>query len=273
MHTKSERLTKWLFLKNETWKNKALFIALFLQIITVRSIAENPCNVMTPRSESDTWGIGVYNIPDNFELNVYSEKTGEIYGRIIRNSHEGTIIKKEGGGIYYLRNSELDYLYHTTMPLLKVDKCFNPEFVRVLWKSGIDEELYVSKIELTENKSEFSTYQALLHDHNRKMESEYSYMDSNIGVNLIKNCLNLRTLPSKSGHKILCIPSNDWESEYVVQLDILEFKDAWARIHYTELHPTEDHECYTTEKNEKVGWVKAFSDDGFPNIWFSATSY
>ena len=120
---------------------------------------------------------------------------------------------------------------------------------------------------------EFMTYRQFILKHIEGLKKDPYYTNAKAGVNLIKNCLNLRTTPEVGDNKIMCMPSNDFGHAYEVELKMMKLEGDWAEVEYNELHPTENHDCNTTVKNVKTGWVKAISDNGFPNIWFSSTSY
>ena len=120
---------------------------------------------------------------------------------------------------------------------------------------------------------EFMTCRQFIVKHIEGLEKDPYYTNAKVGVNLIKNCLNLRTNPEINNNKVICIPSNDFGNAYEVELKILQLEGDWARVKFMELHPTPNHDCNATIKNEIIGWVKAIADNGFPNIWFSSTSY
>jgi hypothetical protein len=181
--------------------------------------------------------------------------------------------KTNKGRTYDLKFNDVDYLYHIQFPLLKVDKCFNPDYVKILWTTHPDDELYISIKEIESLGFNFDTYKSILEKHVAKLNKNQSSINAKTGVNLIKNCLNLRSGPSIDANKIMCIPSNDFGNKYEIELDILELKNKWAKVKVKELHPTPNHDCNTTVKNINEGWVKAIAENGYPNIWFSVTSY
>ena len=256
---------------------KNIFLILLVHIFSANILlSENPCNVMFPNSSPETWGIGAYTLFNDLEINVYSETTGELFGKLVRNISQGLpglSFKEIEGGIHYLNYNDVDYLYHVSKPIIKVDECFNPDYVKILWISKPGDELYVNKKEMESIGSEFITYHQFLIKHIEGLKIDPYYTNAKAGVNLIKNCLNLRTSPKITENKIICIPSNDFGNVYEVELKIIQIIDNWAKVKFSELHPTLNHDCNTTVKNEKTGWVKAISDNGFPNIWFSSTSY
>ena len=232
---------------------------------------------MYPRS-TDSWGIGACVTPTYFTLPLYDEATGAKYGNLTKTSKYGLRINKANREYEQVHSADIEYLSHSNFPILKVDKCFNPDFLRVLWKSSTA-ELYVSKEDLNKLQFKYHTYRKYLEDYSvgkKGYEIRQNGLQS-IGVNLTKNCLNLREHPSVDAAHIICMLSNDWEQNFVVRLKVLEIKGNWAMLEYVEVHPSKDYpndgDCYSINKNEKKGWAKALADDGYPNIWFAVTSY
>lgn len=59
---------------------------------------------------------------------------------------------------------------------------------------------------------------------------------------------------------------------------IKEVKGDWTKIEYFEMHVNKeieesDDDCNYVERNNKLGWIKAIANNGFPNIWFSVSGY
>ncbi len=95
-----------------------------------------------------------------------------------------------------------------------------------------------------------------------------------MGVNLTKTCLNLRTGPSVESTKIACIPRDLILEEADVRIKILDHSNDWAYILIEAFFNLEgDYDCPSKLEKGMKGWVKAIADNGFPNIWYSVTSY
>jgi hypothetical protein len=55
-------------------------------------------------------------------------------------------------------------------------------------------------------------------------------------------------------------------------MKIIESKGNWVKIQ-AEAFKWGGGECDFTKDKNWVGWIKAFDDNGKPNIWYSITSY
>ena len=97
---------------------------------------------------------------------------------------------------------------------------------------------------------------------------------ASLGVNLPKNCLNLRKGPSTSEPIIRCIFPNKVKGQEFSHFSILATKGSWAKVEVASYVLTDaaQSECDYSEHRKDIGWIKAIDDDGFPNIWFSVTN-
>lgn len=251
------------------------FISVVISILffVQMTFAENPCNVMIPNGDESGWGIGGYFMPEKYNIQVYSESTAEVYGTLSASSSflRLTLVT---GEYYNLNIRDLAFVGNQQNELLKVRECFNPDFVRILWNSS-KQELYISKEEASKEGATFITYLDALIDFALKPEKPKQYK---IGVNLKRNCINIRTQPNSESKKLLCALGNDWDKPYETILELKEINKNWVKVIYYELHPskdypTNDEDCFSIKKNQKSGWLKAVDDNGFPNIWFAVTGY
>ncbi len=232
---------------------EVLFFSMWL-IGFVRPSIENPCGVMIPRGGDEDWGIGAYLIPDEFEINIYRDTLGKHFGKF-ETYHSGLRLKDCNGKHINFNSTDLEWIAHYSNEMIKVKESSNPRFVKVLWKT-IQGGLYLNKEELEVSGAIFQTYKDLLF----KCEGSVINKDfcgwANIGVNLEKNCLNLRADPSINSTKILCVLGNDWEKPYLTHLKIMENNGNWAKVEYTEQHPPlikseSDEDCTFIEKTRK----------------------
>lgn len=249
-------------------------IGIILIIVAYSVFAENPCGVMTPRGGDEDWGFGCYLMPDEFRINVYDDMDGSKFGELYsENSHIYLIdVNNKKINIEY---EDVEYIGSYRNELVKVKKCFNHLYVNVLWKTS-DKNLYISKENLEVEKAKFKKYKDILFD--KKLKEKYVNYDLNIGININKSCLNLRENPNTNSSIILCMKGNDWDNNFGTGVRIQEVKGNWAKIEYFEMHSNndtieDDDDCSYIEKNNKVGWVKAIADNGFPNIWFAVSGY
>ena len=258
-------------------KVKFLLTALLVLLIGLGrspAFAENPCNVMIPHEGDGQWGMGAYLMPDNYSIDVYDDRTGEFFGKLTAQRSFLKLIDKTGK-LHNVNHYDLAYIGNYQNELLKTKKCFNPDFVRILWKTS-DRELYISKEDATREGAQFLTYLEAIH----KFTSDTTdpAIIYKLGVNLAKSCLNLRADPSISGRKILCAMGNDWHKKYETLIKLVRIKGDWAHVVYSELHPakdypTNDEDCYSVVKNKQTGWLKLVDEKGFPNVWFAVSSY
>jgi hypothetical protein len=249
--------------------NKIL-TGLICMFLANTALSDNPCNVMKPRGGDGDWGIGCYLIPDEFRIKVYDDDDGSIFGELFtKNSHIYLLDKNKN--VINIEYEDIEYIGSYRNELVKIKECFNPDFVRVLWKTS-KRILFLNKRDLETAGARFKKYKDILFD--KSIKEKYTNYDLNIGVNVKKSCLNLRKDPTINAMILICIKGNDWEKGFGSGIRIKEVKGNWAKIEYFEMHSKNDAEesdddCSYNEKNNKIGWIKAIGDDGFPNIWFS----
>ncbi len=256
-----------------------MFKLLFFYFICIFNLslgAENFCNTMLPRGGGEDWGSGAIISSRPFRVIVYSESNGMPFGEL----------SKADNGDFSFRNfetmknaidvsKEIDYIGHVQNEILKVKECYNQDFIQLFWKNSKN-ELYISKKDLEKLGPKYLTYKKILVE--QGLNPNNKELNFNIGVNLSKNCLNLRISPRLSSLKILCIQSNAVKKKFTTVIRIIKLQGEWANVEYFELYPaknfpTNDEDCYSVKKNSTIGWVKAIADNGFPNIWFSAGNY
>lgn len=246
-----------------------------------KKITDGPCNDGLPRGGDQEWGTGVYYIPIDSLIPIYDEKSLELAGHLWR----------DDGGIH-LSDSERDYEYmyvqtreyigHSSLHLLQVKNSLD-DFMTFNWKN---EEYFpktkyptlkVKKTEMTQKGSLFYTYKELLTSSHVPKEIQKWRDFAHVGINITKGCLNLRELPSSKSLKILCVPGNDWGYEQQTALSIIETSGEWAKLKiqlkdYVGVNESLECDIYEV-REEYVGWSKFVDESGFPNIWFSVTSY
>lgn len=237
---------------------------------------ENICSIMFPRGGDEDWGIGAIFIPDNFEANIYKDIEGNKFGKL-KTLNRNVRLRDKNGKELGFKNGELEYLGHSTIEVIKVKESESKNYFKVMWKTSKD-GFFLNKKEMEEKGAIFYQYKELLFNDSIPFKNKGFNDWVNIGVNLEKNCLNLRTYPSKNSTKIKCILGNDWELPYHTHMKILETKNNWAKVEITEyFYDAKSDEsgegCTFFERNKKIGWLKAIDENGFPNIWFSLTSY
>lgn len=245
-------------------------IFLFILLINPALPLENPCASMIPRGYEEDWGLGVYFLDDDFEAFVYSDTLGTVVGRIeVADSY----------GRFYdifrrrvpIEFGDKEWIGNYSCELLKVRKCNSTRYVQCLWKTGSN--LYLDTTEIV-SRYKLLSYRDLLF--NKVLRKEILGYDSevNVGINLVKSCLNLRTSPSVDSAKIACIPAELNQPTEDVRIKILKQSNDWAYV-LVEAYVFQDGDvdCPSKLAISMKGWVKAIADNGFPNLWYAVSSY
>ncbi len=257
---------------------KTLLIAIMLFQLPDFSIQplDNPCGIMYPRGGDGDWGIGVYLIPDSTQFNIYEDSTAARIGYLEKGNHFFQLFNRTGER-QNITFGDIEWIAHTSNLLLKVKKCKSEKHFKVLWNT-FENGVCIKKNELENIGAKFYSYKDLLFQVNipKKMKEYISW--AKIGVNFKKDCLNLRESPSINSSIIVCVPGNDWKSNEHSHFKILKTLGDWAMVEVTTyIYDPESDEsgegCTFLEKNKRIGWVKAIDKTGFPNIWYSVTSY
>lgn len=239
-------------------------------------LSENPCNIMTPRGSAYEWGIGGYVLPSQLRLTLYSDTNGTVFGTLKRKNSRMELLDRYGFP-QKITSGDLERIMYLNRVVLKTQTDTIGAFQKVFWHS-FERGLYLKKAEVKALGMKWNTYKDLLQKESELYLRRGNLEDLRIGVNLPRNCLNLRKSPSLTAEKITCIHGNDWAEFNITHLLILEFKENWAKIETIELgyDPTKDEgaeSCAFKEVRRRTGWLKAIDDNGFPNIWFSVTAY
>lgn len=257
-------------------KSKILLLLLAASLGFSNYEFENPCDVMMPRGGDEDWGIGAYLIPEAFEIDVFSDNSGNKFG-YFETTSSYLNLKNNQSKIINIDAHDMEWIGHYSYEMIKVKQCSNPEFVKVLWNTTED-DLFISEKELKKEGAQFYSYKDLLFNENISIKKDEFYESVNIGVNLEKGCLNLRAAPTTNAKKLKCIHGNNWNKSFHTHFKILETKNNWAKVesvdyHFEPLMNDSGENCSFLEKNKTIGWIKAIDESGFPNIWFSTTSY
>jgi len=254
---------------------------LTLIILTIISIGitsiENPYGIMYPRGGDEDWGEGAFVVPEKFQIDLYSDLDGTKFGEIRKDEYLLTLFDIHGEKILHYPRKDLEWIGSYNHELLKYKAIKDTEYVKVLWQQ-FSQELFISRAKLEELGFESFSYQDYLFNTNIPMNLISNREWANIGVNLEKNCLKLRDFPNAAGKKIDCIPGNDWGNKEYNHIEIIKSEENWAFIEVTyycidEEDEASEYSCTGKILRSKQGWVKAIDEKGFPNIWFSVTSY
>ena len=234
---------------------------------------------MFPRGADEDWGEGAYYMPEEFNIPLYKSLTEkEPYGFLWKVSTDINmrLIDQNGKDIPdYYECQFREWIAHYSLELLMVRKCENPEYVCVLWDC-IKGGAFAKKADLMKQGADYYTYWEYLFRQDLPDRITENKKWANLGVNLTKSCLKLRLANNIKSKIIKCIPGNDGEITQIGanHLRILEHDGNWAKVEVITLGwVVGDDDCPGKEFSNGIGWVKAIDENGFPNIWYSVTSY
>ena len=242
----------------------------------IRAYGENPCGIMTPQN-SGQWGDGFIWFSLTKKVSVYNQPHGDKVGTLTRDKYGALAFEKvDSQKVFELTQEDLVWAGHVRATLLKVYQV-KSDFCNVFVQSG-GSGLWIN-IKENDKEIQFLTYRTfLLTPQKGPGELQELVKNANIGVNLIKTCLNLRKENDINSEIIKCIPSNKIEQSGHTHLKILETSGDWANVEVTVYeYDSENDEsgegCSFRQKEKITGWVKAIDENGFPNIWHSITAY
>ena len=245
---------------------------------------ENPCNFMYPRQNDRDWGMGVFFFPQfGIKIPIYDTKSLRHSGFIEYDDGLFKILdlnsKSQNNAIH-----RQEWIGSSHFPLLQV-KNDTKDLLIINWKGpenyfGVQYSEYkIKKSELIKNGCIFFTYKQLLISKNLPPHLKWLKSWANMGINLTKNCLNLREQPSIASIKIFCVPGNDWSYQDLSTMQFIEARGDWAKFRVQlkkaveRSIDSEESECKYQIIKELTGWFKIVDENGFPNIWFSVTAY
>ncbi len=256
---------------------------MFLLIGLVNIHAENPCGIMSPRSGSGAWGMGGLYLTNGEHLSVF-DQSGKKIGSVERLKHNyvlKTDYTDHSGKIQSLWKAQ-ESVGHYQYSILRVSKTSNEERFKIHWANEEGLNLFITAKDLNKSNGDFCTYAELLFNEYIPEELLKGRNMAKLGVNLERNCLNLREAPNKEANKIFCIPSNDFDNFAYAHVKQKASHNNWMKVHVNNCSPPNkvvideenDEGCHCRGKeSEYLGWIKAIDENGFPNIWFSSTSY
>ncbi len=256
---------------------RLIFIICLSLFFRFSIFGENPCSVMYPYSTGD-WGKGVIWIPKNTDFNFSLQKDSNIDGYMCRNQYYRHDIEYMKEPFDY-SNSQEDVVSigSSNFNFIKVYEITDDGFLKI-FNQSTRKGYWVNIGELKNRGILFFNYEEILFGKKSNLPKEILNVkkQTNIGVNLVESCLNLRELPQINSSKIDCCASNGW-SKGTRHLIILERKGQWAKVEVTYLLPEiiegSMSDCDNIEDKKIIAWVKAIDDNGFPNIWFSVSGY
>ena len=259
---------------------KNYLLILLLPLFCSLKLVENPCGIMSPRGGDEDWGTGVYLIPENVNFPIYNPTTLKHIGYFNRNHSTVLTYYSDGKKIEQIWKHGIEFIGSYELTFIQVSNYpSDSNYCLINWKST-ENSFLVNKQDLLNGGATSHTYLSLLTSENLP-EKVNSYREmATLGVNVTKSCINLREAPSLESQKVKCIPGNDWNNE-LSEFEILEPSGDWARVKVQlkvvdqeVLRKGDYGDCYPYKvKEELTGWIKLVSENGFPNLWYSVTSY
>lgn len=247
------------------------------------TIGENPCGLMFPREHNGLWGDGGVYIPMDAQLMVYDSTFVKV-GAVTR-TNTGFIYTTDSGEKFNLgRYNDVEYVGHHRSTFIKSMDSNTDGLYEVLlnWDYNQNIKHFVKIDDVYTSDGEYCTYQELLFEENIPEELHIARNIANIGVNLSSLCLNLREKPSITSRKIACLGTNGLEG--MSKMLKMKSNGPWINVRVSYCAPGNidygDMDeggcggcCCKIKETEYLGWMKAISESGFPNIWYSVTSY
>lgn len=245
---------------------------------TVHAFGENPCNTMWPQ-KSGAWGVGFFWFSEAASVPVYNKPFGDQVGTMTRDKYRLLYQPLSSKGKIEIQNNDFVWAGHISSTLLKVYKTRSDGFYRVLDQST-NLGLWIRLDAADKIGIKFLTYRSLLlTPENDTPEELASFLKfANIGVNVEGQCLNLRREHSLDSEILKCLPPNDDRGFTHSHIKILERIGDWVKVDatffvYDEANDDSGEGCAFKEQAHYTGWLKAVDESGFPNLWYSVTSY
>ncbi|MEM9339693.1 MAG: hypothetical protein AAGA66_13240 [Bacteroidota bacterium] len=241
--------------------------------ITHSGFCENPCGIMTPRTY-ENWGHGLIFIAQGSEIELYNEEK-KVIGYVKRSDDWHARLELNDSTLpnEINRNDHICAGQGEIRFLIVFD--YGDNMYKVL-SNSFDKDIYIN-LEGLVGESVFVRYNQIF-EKNDSYPEELNRMigGTEIGVNETKFCMNLRSEPNTSCEVIKCISA--FARDEYTHFDILTVKGNWAKVKsnvYTRYQVPEDdyHECPYKLTDEKIGWINIVDHKGFPNLWFSVSSY
>lgn len=257
---------------------RVLFSCYFTVIFAILQ-AENPCGIMFPQTKG-IWGKSCIWIKIGESLKTYDSPNGQVTGNLKFSEKYWNLRYNPDTSSKQIWIDELDKVWigSNSIELLRVSET-NSGYHKIM-NSTFSNGLWINSKDIDEQKYFHFSYQELLFGKKEELPKEINWGREygRIGVNL-ENCLNLRESPSIKSKIITCVPSNGikHDSRFVTHVEVIKSQDKWAYVNViTNKYPStpdEDSECPSKLYRQQKGWLKAIGDDGYPNIWYSVTTY
>ncbi len=232
---------------------------------------------MIPRGGDEDWGEGIYLLAIDSLIAIYEPSTHQQLGFISRDNNGIHLYNSDKKQKLSLNLSTLEWIGSGYVPLLMY-KSTDPDLIISNWKNdGSQIPFQIRKSELVNSGAKRYTYKEILTSKFLSQELEGLRDFAELGINVTKSCINLRITPHSKSEIIECVPGNDWNDELQTKMKVLEVSGDWAKLNI-EFFEADGEDasgnCLTFRKiREQAGWVKMVNETGFPNIWYSVTTY
>lgn len=253
---------------------KSIIGLVIISLLFINAKSENPCGVMTPNSDTSSWGIGFVRLNIKDQIKGLTQDNKEC---LVGN---GLIILENTVKVS-IENTDFLYLADDNTVLLKVREGINNKYR--IGTNSIKGGVWLELNELQSNSLHFETYYSFIQKHKNQIKhgiNEKTERHINMGVNLLKSCLHLRDEPSINGKILTCLQNNlqNDPKHTTTHLEIKNVKNGWAQITtrifvYDEDKDPQPDECAITLIKEYVGYVKVIGNNGIPNIWYALSAY
>jgi hypothetical protein len=253
---------------------KSIIGLVIISLLFINAKSENPCGVMTPNSDTSSWGIGFIRLNSKVQIKGLTQDNKEcLVGNgliILENTVKASI-----------ENADFIYLADVNTVLLKVREVINNKYR--IGTNSIKGGVWIELKELQTISLNFETYCSFIQKYKniiRLDNNDKKGRHINMGVNLLKSCLYLRDEPNVDGKIITCIQNNlhDDPKHTTTHLEIQKVVNGWAQVKvriyvYDEEKDPQPDECAITLIKEYLGYVKVIGNKGIPNIWYAISAY
>ncbi len=258
-------------IKHNQMTKKNIFLIL-ITIIPYISRAENPCGVMFPSNDSTDWGIGCIYIPNEKTLKCQVANSSDFC--ILTNKQ----LRFSNDSIISINQTDIVNIQGNYINLYKVYKIIDTKYL--ICSNSTNKYIWLDFDEFNSKGLHFNTYKAFLQKNGNNISDEFTKINhyTNIGINISESCLNIRELNTLDSKIITCLKSNGFDSDITTHLEVVNFYDDWAYVIAREYIWDEENDesgdgCVYKIKNQYSGFLKAFDNNGRPNIWYAQSGY
>lgn len=251
---------------------KQIKLILIAFCFSISLIAENPCAIMFPVTDTSTWGVGF--------IRIKSDRISSIKGLIASSSETCYISDWELRYNNQKKNIDSkDFVpigFHADI-LLKVFAVSDTKYK--VCENSIKGGIWLDFDDFTIKGFKFDTYYSLI-SHSKSNYSAYgkgNFGHWNVGVNFSYDCLKLMSEPNTSSAVVSCLKCNN-RADFgkITHIEILSVSNGWANVIAREYKrmdfdgvSDDGNGCNFKVENEYLGYIKVLDDFGRPNMWYA----